>query len=408
MDLKKEIKLSDLVPKRGKRQDDKPAKAGKAAKTAKTAKTAKDDSSRSRNSSPTGVVGLKVGATGMTAVQVVNNGGKTVLRLAHAPLPAGIVDGGEVRDPAGLGAALAEFFAANGLPRKGVRLGLANSRIGVRVIEISGIEDERQLENAIGFRAYEMLSVPVDEAVLDYHVLSTDVDEDGTTTRRILVVVAYRDSVDRYLAATDAAKIELSGIDLEAFALLRAVAEPGLPGSGDDSKPAAALTVVSVGHERTTLAISNGEVCEFARVLDWGGAEIGSAIARAAKIAPSEGEGLKHGLSLVQGKEAVEGMPAPRAKEVVEAVRYEMQALVRELLSSLRFYQSQPGSLAIGEILLAGGTSSIPGFAEELGRELGIDVRPADPFIRVQLAEGVECPEHAGALAIAVGLGIED
>lgn len=393
MDLRKEIKLSDLVPKRSPRG---PKKA------------AKKDKGRSRGGSATvDIVGLKIGATGLTAAQVVNNGGKEVVRLAHAPLPTGIVDGGEVRDPVALGEALAEFFAAHSLPRRGVRLGLANSRIGVRVIEIAGIEDEKQLENAIGFRAHEMLSVPIDEAVIDYHVLSVDTDEDGTTTRRILLVVAYRESVDRYLDAFDAAKIELAGIDLEAFALLRAVSEPASP-DGESAEPAAAITAVNVGHERTTLAISNGTVCDFTRVLGWGGAELGTSLARALKITPSEGEEFKRGLSLVPGHEGIEGLSPERAAEALEAVRYELQSLVRELLSSLRFYQSQPASLPIGDIVLAGGTASIPGFAEELERELGIRVRLADPLARVHLAEGVEAPEHPAAVAVALGLGIED
>ena len=92
------------------------------------------------------------------------------------------------------------------------------------MIEISGVEDAQQLENAIGFRAHEILSVPIDEAVVDYHLLESNVDDDGATTHRILLVVAYRDSIDRYLAATRAAELELAGIDLEAFALLRAAA----------------------------------------------------------------------------------------------------------------------------------------------------------------------------------------
>jgi type IV pilus assembly protein PilM len=393
MDLKKELKLSDLVPKRGSRPR-KPA-AGASISNGHAGISGE-------------IVGLKLGATGMRAAHVANNGGKKLLRIAQAPLPSGVIDGGEVRDPTALGEALTAFFATNGLPKKGVRLGLATSRIGVRVIEVAGIEDERQLENAIGFRAHEMLSIPIDEAVIDYHILSSEVGDDGAVTRRILVVVAYRDSVARYLAAADAADIQVVGIDLEAFALLRAVADPQTHDLGEDSTAVAALTVVSVGHERTTLAVSDGTVCEFARVIEWGGAAIGSAIARALKLAPSEGDELVQSLSLEEDGEGVAGLPAGQAREVLEAARYELQALVRELLSSLRFYQSQPGSLPIGEILLAGGTSSIPGFAAELGRELGIQVRLADPFARVELAEGVERPEHDGALAIAVGLGIED
>src|SRR5215471_4825263 len=171
MDLRKEIKLSDLVPKR------RPRKAGTTKTEAKKAKKAAKVKSKSGGTSE--IVGLKVGATGISAAQIVNNGGKRAVRIARTALPHGVVDGGEVRDPAALGKALAEFFTANSLPRRNVRLGLANSRIGVRVIEVAGIDDEEQLENAIGFRAHEMLSVSLEEAVIDYNVLSVEADEDG-------------------------------------------------------------------------------------------------------------------------------------------------------------------------------------------------------------------------------------
>jgi type IV pilus assembly protein PilM len=359
MDLKKEITLSGLMPKGLSR----PRRSPSASKSPRSSAAA----------APSEIVGLEVGATSLKAAQVVNNGGKKLVRVASSPLARGIVDGGEVRDPTALADALRAFFAEHGLPQRGVRLGLANSRIGVRTIEISGIDDEQQLENAIGFRAHEMLAVPPDESVVDYQVLSTDVDEDGAVTRKILLVVAYRDSVDRYLAATDAAGIQLAGIDLEAFALLRAVAEPN-----PEVEPEIALVAVSIGHERTTLAISDGRVCQFCRVLEWGGAQ------------------------------AVCPLPAARVAEALEAARYELQTLVRELLSSLRFYQSQPGSLAIGEIVLAGGTAEMAGLAEELECELGIGVKIADPLSRVETGDQVNSLECSGALTVAVGLGIED
>jgi type IV pilus assembly protein PilM len=390
MDLRKEIKLSDLVPKRQMR-----TRAPKAKPVRKRRAVGNRE-----------LVGLKIGATGISAAQVVNNGDKKVMRVARVPLGHGVVDGGEVRDPVALGEALNELFDTTGLPRKGVRLGLANSRIGVRVIEVAGIDDERQLENAIGFRAHEALSVSLDEAVIDYHVLSVHTDEDGTVVRKILLVVAYREFVERYLAATDAAKLELAGIDLEAFALLRALSAPN--GGDLDGDSQAAVTVVNIGHERTTVAIAHGGVCDFARVLEWGGSQIGAAIARALKLAPAEGESLKERLSLEPGKEGVVGLPPSKAAEAVEAVRYELQGVVRELLSSLRFHQTQAGSPPLGEILLTGGTSRIRGLAAELEAELGIPVRPGDPLARVELAEHVELPDHPGALAVALGLGIED
>ena len=59
----------------------------------------------------------------------------------------------------------------------------------------------------------------------------------------------------------------------------------------------------------------------------------------------------------------------------------------RELVSSLQFYQGQPGSLGIGEVVLTGGTAQLPGLDAELGRMLGVKVRVGDPLSRVTLGQ---------------------
>jgi type IV pilus assembly protein PilM len=98
-----------------------------------------------------------------------------------------------------------------------VRLGISNNRIGVRMFEIGGIDDTKQLSNAIRYRAQEVLPIPLEEAVLDYHILGEYTDGEGHTKHRVLLVVAYRDLVERYTAACKKAGIRLAGIDLEAF-----------------------------------------------------------------------------------------------------------------------------------------------------------------------------------------------
>ena len=146
------------------------------------------------------------------------------MQLARVPLEPGVVVGGEVRDVAALATALDRFFTDNKLPRRGIRLGIGTNRIGVRTVDIEGVDDERQLGNVVRFRAHEALSIPLDQAVLDYHVVSETVDESGAVSRRVLLAAAYKEPIDHYVEACRAAGLELSGIDVEAFALLRAVA----------------------------------------------------------------------------------------------------------------------------------------------------------------------------------------
>ena len=389
---------AERAPKTKEPKESKQARQPKA-RTQKTPKVKAE-----RGNTKGRLIGLKIGASQLAAARVANNGSAELLQVAREPLAPGIIVGGELRDPDALSEALSDFFAKHGLPKKGVRLGIANNRIGVRTFEIAGIEDQKQLANAIRFRAQETLPIPIDEAVLDYQVLGEGVDDDGQPTKRVLLVVAYRELIDRYVDACKKAGITLVGIDLEAFALLRALQAPQ-EGVGTDAT--AALVVVAIGHERSTFAVSDGRVCEFTRVLEWGGSALNVAIARAVDAAPSEVESTKRALSLMD-EMVPDGITADQAKAAREAMRRAIATFARELVSSLQYYQNQPGSLGIGEIVLTGGTAHLPGLAGELERLIGVHVRVGDPLARMKVSKKVGQPEQIGSLAVAIGLGIED
>jgi type IV pilus assembly protein PilM len=343
------------------------------------------------------VVGLSIGASELAAAVVVNNGHPKLVKAARHPLPADVVAAGEVRDSEALANEIAAFFSAADLPRKNVRLGIGSSRTGVRVFERPTVDDPRQLANAIRFRAYETLPIPIEEAMLDYHIV-----EDSSAPDRVLLAVAYRDLVDRFAATCAAAKIELAGIDIEAFALLRAIGGEPLPAG---QRAEAARVAVSIGHDRTTVAVSDGRVCEFARVLDWGGARVTAAIERALEVDVAEAERVKRSVDISSHA------PEPddeRTTRAVEAARREVNGLARELASSLHFYQDQPDSLGFAELTITGGGAHLQGLAEQLEELIGISVRVADPFARVGSGHGISSGGQDGSLAVAIGLGIED
>jgi type IV pilus assembly protein PilM len=377
MDMKKEIKLSDLIPKR------KSDGGSKSAKAAAKKKKAKQD-----------YVGVKVGASQIAAAEVHNNGGSKIVKLAREPLEAGVVVGGEVRDIPALARALDEFFKKHDLPRKGVRLGVGTNRVGVRVLDVEGIDDEKQLANAVTFRAHEALSIPMDQAVMDYHVVGTQTLEGGNVAHRVILAAAYREPIDHFAAAFDAAEIQLDAIDVEAFALLRAVAPPS---SSADERTA--VVALALGHDRTTLAISDGKFCDFTRVLEWGGGRLDAAIARELGVTTEEAAEIKLGLSLLDDD--------PANARGRNALKHELTTLARELVASLQFYQAQPDSLALSEILVTGGTTRMPGFVEELERLVRARVRPADPLGAVQADANISARNDLASLAIAIGLGVD-
>jgi type IV pilus assembly protein PilM len=390
VDLKKEIKLSDLVRRPNKSK--KPRQAGPANGTAPKRRKVKKQE----------LVGLKIGASQLAAARVMNNGGQPKLvQLARQPLDPGVIVGGEVRDVPALARALERFFAENKLPRRGIRVGIGTNRIGVRALEVQGVSDERQLANAIRFRAHEALAIPMDQAILDYHVISESVDETGAVSRRVLLAAAYKEPIDHYVEAFQAANLELVGIDVEAFALLRAVAPTPAP---ESEGSAAATVALAIGHDRSTLAVSDGTVCEFMRVLEWGGGKLEAAIAAELGLAPEEAAELKLSVSLED--EPSHGFN-PAALRAQAAVKRELHTLARELVASLQFYQSQPGSLVLSEILVTGGTTRLPGLVDELERLIKARVRVADPLAAVQVAKAVSGRDDLASFAVAIGLGVE-
>jgi type IV pilus assembly protein PilM len=217
---------------------------------------------------------------------------------------------------------------------------------------------------------------------------------------RVLLVVTYRELIERYVSACSKAGINLAGIDLEAFALLRALGAPA-------DREGSALVAVAIGHDRSTFAVSDGRICEFTRVVEWGGSALNVALARAFDSTPSEVEAMKRGMSL-DGSTTPEELTPEQLSVALDAVRRQVQSFARELVSSLQFYQNQPGSLGIGEIVLTGGTAHLPGIAAELERLIGVHVRVGDPLARLKVGKKFAGMEQIGSLAVAIGLGIED
>ena len=348
------------------------------------------------------LVGLRIGSSQLAAAHVHNNGSAELL-FARTTLERGIVSGGEVRDPEALTRALKAFFAEHKLPRRGVRLGIASNRIGVRILEVPALDDPKLFANSIRFYAQETLPIAVTDAIIDYVVLGEGAGAGLEPTVRVLLVFAHRELVDRHVEACRRAGLKLEGIDFEAFALLRALAEP----RAADVEPERAVVAVAIGNERTIFAVSDGRICDFTRVLEWGGGSLDVAIARALDLTPSQAEPIKLALSL-DGDAAPSQLSAEQVEAARAAIRTELQSLGRELVSSLQFYQARQGSLDIGEILLSGGGAQLAGFAAELERLVGVPVQMGDPFARIQLAKKVSRPAESGSLAVAIGLGIED
>lgn len=343
-----------------------------------------------RTSAGKTLIGLDIEPGYVAAVQATDSG--RVERAAGAPLPPGVVRDGEVVDAATLAGILKRLFAENKLGRK-VRLGVANQRIVVRTLDLPPLEDPKQLASAVRFQADDLIPMPLDQAVLEHHSLGVVETADGPRSR-VVVVAARRDMIDRLLEATRAAGLRPMGIDLSAFAMIRALHRAGETGG---------TVYISVGG-LTNLAIAAGTTCTFTRVVAYGSEAMAGELAERRGLTLEHAHGwLKH-VGLEEPLDSLDGDPAivPEARSVlVEGVR----RIVDEVRNSLDFYTLQEGTFPVDRAVLTGPAVAIPGFAEQFAEHLHtpVEVRVVD-----EGRPGAFGEIDAGRLTVAAGLTTEE
>jgi type IV pilus assembly protein PilM len=341
-------------------------------------------------------IGLDVGSTAVRAAELAEGSPPSVVRAAQVPLPAGAVENGEVREAEAVSEALRELWTRGGFKSRKVWMGVGNQRVVVREIALPTMP-EKELRQSLGFQVQEFIPMPVDEAVLDYHLIE-EVEIDGRQMLRLLLVAAQKVMVDTLIGAATNAKLEPMGLDLVPFAMVRAV---GATGAGMELKQKGGEAIVDVGAHVTNIVVHAAGETRFVRILPSGGRDITLAIARALSVDDEVAERLKRGEIV----DEVDVTP----QQALEVAMQRATQFVDEIRSSLEFYTAQTQGARIDRLLISGGGSKLEGFIDILRQRIPVTVEPGRVFSKVgsqlSLSEDAQT-EAEPVLATAVGLAI--
>jgi len=393
------------------------------------------------------VVGLDIQPGHIVAVQARVNGSVVAERAASLALPADTVREGEVLDEGVLSESLRELFRDSDLGKR-VRIGVANQRTVLRTLELPPITDRKELDAAVRFQAQEQVPMPLANAVLDFHALGVH-DTPAGPRQQVVLVAAQRDMVTRLLGAVRRAGLRPEGVDLSAFALIRSFYRP-------DPEHDGRVLYLNVDG-LTNMAIAEGSVCRFTRVVGGGMEAMASELAerRSAPVtearaalaaadltttaepssepvgtfesesaAPEVGADTEHSAasypespedSLTPSESfaaLAEQTPLPSREPEQDAdVRAVLENGIREIAgevrNSLDFHRSQEGGGEVTLVVLSGAALDVPGFADALEAELGVPVTRETVAMTGGAIEGADgfSPQR---LAIATGLAIEE
>jgi type IV pilus assembly protein PilM len=351
-----------------------------------------------RKKKPSAVTGLDIGAGSVAATELGVNGAIHLGGSAIAPLPPDVFHEGEVIDRDALASALKSLFNERKISKR-VRLGIGNQQVVVRTVRLPVIEDPKEMEAAVRFQAQEQIPMPLDQAVLEHQVVGGVPAEEGAAPQvDVVVVAARREMIGSFLEPVRRAGLDPAGIDLSAFAMIRALADlsPTQPGG----KPDDAVLYCDVG-DVTNLAVARGRSCLFTRVSHVGLEATSARLAAARGLTPEHAFQWLTYVGLEQPVEAIEGDPDIVA-EARRALEDGLSSLLDELRLSLDYYGAQETALPVRQIVLSGAGSAIPGLVPLMEERLGISIRALRPSALTSFDDAT-----AARLTLSYGLALE-
>jgi type IV pilus assembly protein PilM len=338
------------------------------------------------------VTGLSIEAGSVALALLDGAAPGAVSATAVRSLPPGVFHEGEVADPQGLAAALKALFGEVRASRR-VRVGIANQRVVVRTLRLPAIQDPKQMAAAIRFQAQERIPMPLDQAVLQHQVVGAIPATEGSGPQvDVVVVAARRDMVMSIHEPLRRAGLEPAGIDLSAFAMIRALAS--------DAPAEEAVLYCNVG-DVMNLAVAHGRTCLFTRVSGTGMEAIAARLASERGLTTEHAEQWLLYAGLERPEAELEGDP-----EVVAATRRTLAAgtssLVDELRLSLDYYRALENAVPVSSVILCGVGSAVPGLAAAIEAQVGLPISTARPAALGQLEDPI-----AARLVLPLGLALE-
>jgi type IV pilus assembly protein PilM len=276
-----------------------------------------------------------------------------------------------------------------------VRIGVANQRIVVRRLELPPISDQKELATAVRFMAQDEIPMPLDSVILDFHSVGV-IDTPNGPRQQIILVAARRDMVERVLEAARAAGLRPEGIDLSAFAMIRALHTDS---PTETPEPVLYLSVGGL----TNLAVAEGTTCLFTRVVGGGLEAIAVELAERKALTLEHARGWLRHVGLVTPLVEIESEDQDEIAEEARTVLLDgVRRIGGEVRNSLDFHHAQEGmSLRVQRAVLTGAAAAVPGFDDALAAELGLPVECGQ-------VEGTPEGMDPFLLTIAAGLAVEE
>ncbi len=346
----------------------------------------------SRKSEP--LLGLDISSSSVKLVELSRDkaGTLTLERCAIEPLERGWITDGNIEKFDEVADAVRRLVKKSGTKTKNVAMALPPSAVITKKIVLPGGLSDQELELQVEAEANQYIPFPLDEVSLDFCVVGPSANATGDID--VLIAASRREKVQDIQGLAEAAGLKPVVIDVESYASRLATARliENLPNKG----VGAIVALFEVGALTTSMQVIRDDEVLYDRDQAFGGAQLTQLIVRQYGFSLEEAESKKRSGELPEDYEA-------------SVLRPFVDSMVQEVGRALQFFFTSTPHNKVDYVMLAGGSSALPGLTAAVTQHTTFACSLVDPFEGMEMGDGVrmkkmtrEAPSYLTSCGLAL------
>ena len=341
---------------------------------------------------PAPLLGLDISSSSVKLVELSRSKTGVLERCAIEPLEAGWISDGNVEMFDEVAESVKRLVKKSGTRTKNVAMALPASAVITKKIVLPGGLSEAELEAQVESEANQYIPFSLEEVSLDFCVIGPNANSPGDVD--VLIAASRKEKVQDRQGLAEAAGLKPVVLDVESYASRLATERliEHLPGKGVDTL----VALFEVGAFTTSMpAIRNGEVL-YDRDQAFGGAQLTQLIVRQYGFSHEEAE----------SKKRTGDLPEDYGSSVLNPF---VESLAQEIGRALQFFFTSTPHNRVDYIMLAGGSSALPGLSEAVTRQTNFACSLVNPFEGMEFGSGVreakmrrEAPSYLTSCGLAM------
>jgi type IV pilus assembly protein PilM len=341
------------------------------------------------------LIGVDISSSSVKLVELSqspNNAGYIIERYAIEALPKDAVSDGNINNLDALAQTLQRAWKHLGTKIKNISVALPAAAVITKKIMLpAGMRDE-DMEYQVESEANQYIPFALDEVNLDFQVLGPVPNNPEEV--EVLLAASRKANVEDRVAAAQAAGLNVTVVDVEPYAAETAFSQirAQLPDGAEDK----CVALIDIGATVMNVNVLRNGKSIYTRDQQIGGDQLTQQIQNAFGLTMEQAEAAKR----------TGGLPDNYESDVLAPFR---DSLVMEIARALQFFFTSSQYNEVDFIILAGGSSVLPGLDDAVATRTQVSTMVANPFALMTLSSRIRSRQlqvDAPALIVACGLAM--